>query len=86
MQYPIAWSNNTLRTRAYINFIFHLLFQERLSYIGPEEFVRAFIQKDTLDNEQVTSRSSSLYGKFCCFFFLPRVPENKYQTRTNQCS
>ncbi|XP_026550379.1 ras-GEF domain-containing family member 1B-like, partial [Notechis scutatus] len=25
---------------------------ERLSYIGPQEFVQAFVQKDTLDNEK----------------------------------
>lgn len=30
-------------------------FQERLSYIGPEEFVQAFVQKDPLDNDKVTS-------------------------------
>lgn len=29
--------------------------QERLSYIGPEEFVQAFVQKDPLDNNKVTS-------------------------------
>lgn len=29
--------------------------QERLSYIGPEEFVQAFVQKDPLDNDKVTS-------------------------------
>uniref|UniRef100_A0AAQ5YFD8 Ras-GEF domain-containing protein n=1 Tax=Amphiprion ocellaris TaxID=80972 RepID=A0AAQ5YFD8_AMPOC len=28
---------------------------ERLSYIGPEEFVQAFVQKDPLDNDKVTS-------------------------------
>lgn len=36
--------------------IFPFLFsQERLSYIGPEEFVQAFVQKDPLDNDKVTS-------------------------------
>jgi len=30
--------------------------QERLSYIGPEEFVQAFVQKDPLDNEKVNAR------------------------------
>lgn len=29
--------------------------QERLSYIGPEEFVQAFVQKDPLDNDKVAS-------------------------------
>lgn len=28
--------------------------QERLSYIGPEEFVQAFVRKDPLDNNKVT--------------------------------
>ena len=35
-------------------FYFVFLFQERLSYIGPEEFVQAFAQKDPLDNDKVT--------------------------------
>lgn len=34
---------------------FCFLPQERLSYIGPEEFVQAFVQKDPLDNDKVTS-------------------------------
>jgi len=29
------------------------VFQERLNYIGPEEFVQAFVQKDPLDNDKV---------------------------------
>lgn len=29
------------------------MFQERLNYIGPEEFVQAFVQKDPLDNDKV---------------------------------
>lgn len=29
--------------------------QERLSYIGPEEFVQAFVQKDPLDIDKVMS-------------------------------
>lgn len=33
-------------------FFFFLPFQERLSYIGPEEFVQAFVQKDPLDNDK----------------------------------
>lgn len=32
--------------------------QERLSYIGPEEFVQAFVQKDPLDNDKVTPARS----------------------------
>lgn len=35
---------------------FLIIFQERLSYIGPEEFVQAFVQKGRLlDNDKVTS-------------------------------
>lgn len=34
-------------------------FQERLSYIGPEEFVQAFVQKDPLDNAKVTSECTA---------------------------
>lgn len=34
---------------------FALILQERLSYIGPEEFVQAFVQKDPLDNDKVMS-------------------------------
>lgn len=34
------------------------IFQERLSYIGPEEFVQAFVQKDPLDNDKVIVSSS----------------------------
>lgn len=38
--------------KGYVDIIF--IFQERLSYIGPEEFVQAFVQKDPLDNDKVT--------------------------------
>lgn len=34
---------------------FCFLPQERISYIGPEEFVQAFVQKDPLDNDKVAS-------------------------------
>lgn len=34
---------------------FCFLPQERLSYIGPEEFIQAFVQKDPLDNDKVAS-------------------------------
>uniref|UniRef100_A0A8C4EJ42 RasGEF domain family member 1B n=1 Tax=Dicentrarchus labrax TaxID=13489 RepID=A0A8C4EJ42_DICLA len=36
---------------------------ERLSYIGPEEFVQAFVQKDPLDNDRVTSSCFSDHKK-----------------------
>lgn len=35
--------------------IFCFLPQERLSHIGPEEFIQAFVQKDPLDNDKVAS-------------------------------
>lgn len=38
-----------------LTFPFLLPFQERLSYIGPEEFIQAFIQKDPLDNKVMSS-------------------------------
>lgn len=44
--------NRTYITQKKTNLL--LFFQERLSYIGPEEFVQAFVQKDSLDNEKVT--------------------------------
>lgn len=37
------------------NFASSACVQERLSYIGPEEFVQAFVQKDPLDNDKVMS-------------------------------
>lgn len=38
-----------------LTFPFLLPFQERLSYIGPEEFIQAFIQKDPLDNKVMST-------------------------------
>lgn len=45
-------------------------FQERLSYIGPEEFVQAFVQKDPLDNDKVMS----------AFFFSKNTSGDKVYT------
>lgn len=57
--------------------------QERLSYIGPEEFVQAFVQKDPLDNDKVTSAffsknnladKRSIDSGYATFlFFLPEI-------------
>uniref|UniRef100_A0AAY5KJG6 RasGEF domain family member 1B n=1 Tax=Esox lucius TaxID=8010 RepID=A0AAY5KJG6_ESOLU len=39
---------------------------ERLSYIGPEEFIQAFEKKDPLDNEKVMFLHASPSGTNCC--------------------
>lgn len=43
----------------FIEFLFP--FQERLSYIGPEEFIQAFEKKDPLDNDKVLSTIGHWY-------------------------
>lgn len=57
-------------------------FQERLSYIGPEEFVQAFVQKDPLDNDKVTSAcfsndtsadNKAVVMQSFFFFFLAKI-------------
>lgn len=53
-----------------------LALQERLSYIGPEEFVQAFVQKDPLDNNEVKCLGVFFY--FECNF-RTCVRAGKYQ-------
>ena len=71
----------------FIEFLFP--FQERLSYIGPEEFIQAFEKKDPLDNDKVFvmlrvswvwSQTQETESSMLCVFNSTNAPQGAHNS------